>query len=102
MIEYRANLAQYVASRKVIGMAFFSAAAEAEEKCDKFSKSIHTHAEQNQAQNEFKNKIRVAAVAHTASLEALGPPPKCQTDPETSNIHMKLTNLFHKVLVTIH
>ena len=76
MIKYRSNLAQYVASRKVIGMAFISATTEAEEKCDKFSKSIHTYAEQNQAQSEFKNKIRAASVAHAASLAALGPPPE--------------------------
>lgn len=76
LTHYRTKLSDYVASRKLIGMAFISAATEAEEECDKFSESTHTASEHDRAQNEFKRKIRAASAAHAAAVEALGPPPE--------------------------
>jgi hypothetical protein len=75
MTNYRTNLAEYLANRKVICAIFFTAAAEAEATCEDISKSAISALEQNAAQAALTSQIRTASKTFSQALEDLGPRP---------------------------
>lgn len=74
MIAYRVELADHLRTQKVIAENFFSAAAAAEETCEKATHMAINNSEQDAAQAEFKRQFRDAHRVRTEALNALEPP----------------------------
>lgn len=79
MIAYRAKLNEYFMKRKVIGLAFCVAAAEAEDEFETASRSATPNAISDVAHNILKAKFRDAKQARLDALTALGSPPVMPT-----------------------
>lgn len=75
MIPYEARLSEYFSNRKAIGKEFWSVAEAAESTFESASKIATTNTAHDVAHGTFKAQFRMAILARTAALKALGPPP---------------------------